>query len=84
MSMKEIEEWTEEGTQEGTQEGTEEREKERTDEAIEEANEKGPPTQIRFDPYTETFTDYSLPENHPYRIFRLDHSSKEESDDEIV
>ena len=40
------------------------------------------PTQIRLDPNTGIFTDYALPENHPYREFRLDHSD-EESDDDV-
>ena len=39
------------------------------------------PSQIRLNPNTGIFTDYSLPENHPYREFRLDHSDDESDDD---
>ena len=74
-----------EKTTEKTMEKTAENTAEKTAEKMtEEATEEGPPTHIRFNPYTGMFTDSSLPENHPYRIFRLDHSSGEESDDEIV
>ena len=92
MSAKEIEERnaeeaekTAEKTMEKTSENTAEKTMEKTAEKMtEEATEEVPPTHIRYNPYTGMFTNYSLPENHPYRIFRLDHSSGEESDDEIV
>ncbi len=53
----------------------------RRNDIVHDAVEDPQPTQIRSDPNTGIFTDYSLPENHPYREFRLDHSDEESDDD---